>query len=121
MDLSKIRIAIGVLALVVAVVAFINLLMPKELDRQSFSDFYLGSEYFKKGDYESAIIAFSRVVKENPGYARGYFNLGCAYDAAGVVQKAIKYYKKAVELEPTYLAGYFNLGNIYDVLYHHLC
>lgn len=116
MAYKKLYIFIGIIVGVAVIASLINVFAPRDIDPWSYGAFARGVRYLKKGDYQSAIIAFTTVVKNNPDSAQGYFNLGCAYDAAGVVHLAIKSYKKAVEIKPSYSKAYFNLANIYDVV-----
>lgn len=66
-----------------------------------FSDAYdlLGNIYFKNGDLDKSILAFSKVIDIYPEDAMAHFNLGCAYWALEDWENAEMEWKKAVKYE----------------------
>lgn len=116
MSLKKTHVFIGAIIILVTVVGLMKIFTPKGIDPASYGAFARGNQYLKKGDYESAIIAFKSVVERNPDFIQGHFNLGCAYDAAGLVAPAVRSYQRALEIDPHYAKAYFNLGNIHDIM-----
>ncbi|MFQ5823677.1 MAG: tetratricopeptide repeat protein [bacterium] len=72
--------------------------------------FYLkGNEYYQKGDYQSAIAEYKKII--NSGYESWgvYFNLGNAYFKEGQIGQAILYFERAKRLNPKNEDIKFNL------------
>ena len=66
-----------------------------------FSEAYdlLGNIYFKKGDFEKALIAFKKVIDLTQEDAMAHYNLGCTYWVLNDWEKAEKEWKKAIKYE----------------------
>jgi tetratricopeptide (TPR) repeat protein len=73
----------------------------------------IGYEYFKKGQYEQAILEYNNALELNPQYVEAYVNRGNAYEAMGVHKDAIRDYNRAIELDPNYSGAYMNKGVVY--------
>lgn len=58
----------------------------------------LASQYYKAGEYDSAIEAFELLVNSFPNYAEGHNYLGLIYSDIGDLEKSIEHFKKAIEL-----------------------
>ena len=72
-----------------------------------------GNEYFQKGNYQQAIIAYQRTVKLNPYHKIAYCNLGKCYQRLNLFDKAEKCLKRALELDPDYIEALNKLGMVY--------
>ena len=75
-----------------------------------------GECYLKKGDLESAIKDFDRVIIElpdNPDYASVYKNRGTAYLGTGRFDHAAADFSKAIELKPGYANAFRLRGIVY--------
>ncbi len=72
-----------------------------------------GLAYFDKGDYDKAIIDFTRAVELNRNYADGFYNRGNVYQKQGVYDKAILDYTAAIMINPRYAKAYINRGLVY--------
>ena len=70
-------------------------------------------ESYKKGDWDSAIDAFTSVLELQAGNAEVYNNLALCYANKGDFQKAEKNYLRAIELNPKIPQTYINLADIY--------
>lgn len=70
-------------------------------------------EYYNKGEFQSAIDAFSVVLEECPENAELYNNIALCYANLGDYEKAEKNYLKAQELNPKLPQVYINLADIY--------
>ena len=66
-----------------------------------FLDTYdlLGTIYFERGNVDSALLAFQKVVDINEEDAPGHFNLGRAYLAMGDKRRAEEEWRKAIRYE----------------------
>ena len=61
----------------------------------------LGVCYFKKQNYESAIVHFKRAVDLNPASGIDYANLGVNYNKIGKKDLAIEFLTLALTLDPS--------------------
>ena len=59
-----------------------------------------GLEYINEGDYENAIIKFSKAVEIDPNFAFAWDNLGISYRKNQQYDKAIEAYLKSLEIYP---------------------
>lgn len=64
----------------------------------------------KKGDYETAIIFYTRALEVLPTHFKALFNRGFAFDKIGHYDKAIEDYTKAIEIDPQNAFTYYNKG-----------
>ncbi|MEY2693305.1 MAG: hypothetical protein RIT03_1696 [Bacteroidota bacterium] len=60
-----------------------------------------GNDWYKKGDYNQAILAYQSVLENHKESADLYFNLGNCYYKLNKVAPAIYNYEKALYLNPT--------------------
>jgi len=74
-----------------------------------------GLAYFGQGEYDKAIIDFSRAIGLDRDYADGYYNRGLVYQKKGEYGKAICDYAKAIVINPKYLKAYINRSQVYSV------
>ena len=59
-----------------------------------------GNEYYKNGQFQSAIDEYNKLVKQGYEGASLYYNLGNAHYRLGKVGYAILYYEKALKFSP---------------------
>ena len=52
------------------------------------------------GNWNQAVICFSKAIKIDPAYADAHYNLGIAMDSLGRLEESIFSYTKAIELRP---------------------
>jgi len=78
--------------------------------------FMRGNEYYRQGNYDSAIAEYNKALQLNPNDASAYNNLGLAYESLGQYQKAIEYLQKSLQLDPNDALAYYNLGVAYGGL-----
>lgn len=68
----------------------------------------------QRGDPETALELYRRVIDGGNGSAEIYNNIGAAYRALNDLPRARLAYRKALELNPRYAAAWSNLGVVYD-------
>jgi len=61
-----------------------------------------GNEFFKKGDFDKAIVHYTEAIRFNRDYASAYFNRSKAYEKKGDDEKAREDYEQAIYLNPDY-------------------
>jgi tetratricopeptide (TPR) repeat protein len=76
----------------------------------------LGYEARKKGDYNKAVVMYSKAIELSNGFFKAYFNRGFAFDKLGEYEKAIGDYSRALEIEPKNAFVYYNRGVSLDKL-----
>ncbi len=73
----------------------------------------LGMAFFQQGNFEQAVIHYSRVLEMKPDDPETYYNLGNVYLKQRDFEQAIMKYNKTLELNPDLPQVHNNLGNIY--------
>jgi tetratricopeptide (TPR) repeat protein len=76
-------------------------------------DFSRGKERLQWGDYNNAIMYFSKAIKRDAKDAAVYYNRGYAYNRLGDFSKAIADFTEAIEIDPKYTDAYYYRGNAY--------
>jgi Tfp pilus assembly protein PilF len=70
----------------------------------------LGWQYFKKGDYETALRRFVMATRHDKNFAPGYYGMAYVYSVQGKLDDAIKYYRESLKYDQTYPYTFANLG-----------
>lgn len=79
---------------------------------------YIGNCYFYKGDQDSAIKSYQKVIELQPNNSLHYLSIGDFYsNQLRNYKKALLHYEKAVELNPDDPNIYYALANVYSGLY----
>ena len=65
-------------------------------------------------NWQNALLAFKKTLKQDNKFIEAYNNLGVTYSHLGENDKAIENYKKAIELNKDYASAYNNLATQYD-------
>ena len=73
----------------------------------------LGEEYYKQGDYTSALKELLKAEALYPDDAFLQNDLGLTYKAKKRLDLATKHFKKALDLKPDYAPAKNNLGTVY--------
>ncbi len=101
---------ISILILLVTFLAFGNV-FARETAEEIMSR---GIEYANKGNYDQAILDYSKAIELSPNYVPAYNSRGNAYQNKGNLDQAILDYSKAIELSPNYVPAYNSRGNAYQ-------
>jgi tetratricopeptide (TPR) repeat protein len=76
----------------------------------------LGNIYFNSGTYDDAIVAYSKAIQLDRGFAWPYSNLALTYVQKGRFTEAILLYQRSIELftsEKDKAISWNRLGNVY--------
>ena len=65
-------------------------------------------------NWQNALLAFKKTLKQDNKFIEAYNNLGVTYSHLGESSKAIENYKKAIKLNKDYASAYNNLATQYD-------
>ena len=65
-------------------------------------------------NWQNALLAFKKTLKQDNKFIEAYNNLGVTYSHLGESNKAIENYKKAIKLNKDYASAYNNLATQYD-------
>ncbi len=60
--------------------------------------YWLGRIYYDAMQFKAAVAHFTKVLKLNPQFMKGYDNLGLCYEALGQYDEAIRTYREAIRL-----------------------
>lgn len=75
--------------------------------------FEMGKEYYKSGQFEKALSAFSAIIDIDPQNDRAYANMGATFYALEDLDSAENAYLKAIKISPDDSDFIYNLGAIY--------
>jgi len=70
-----------------------------------------GNEFFKKGDYGSAVKHYSEAIRRNPADAKIYSNRAACYTKLMSFDLSLKDCDKAIELDPKFIKAYLRKAN----------
>ncbi len=82
------------------------------LDR-SLVDFYRGTAYLQKGDYDRALADFNQTIKLQPNFVQAYANRGLIYLTKSDNDRALADLNQTLKLQPNFVPAYNNRGLIY--------
>lgn len=68
------------------------------------------SHYYVKGDWEIAIIDYTKSIAMNPNNPFSYGRRGEAYLNRGRFERAIADFSKAIKMQPNYFMAYYHRG-----------
>ncbi|KAK7790552.1 hypothetical protein R5R35_013068 [Gryllus longicercus] len=71
-----------------------------------------GNEFFKNGDYATAIKHYSEAIKRNPEDPKYYSNRAACYTKLAAFDLGLKDCEKCVELDPKFIKGWIRKGKI---------
>ncbi len=125
--MSKLSVAIGIIALLVIDMRVEAQLSTDEVDRiieneqgGAVSSFNKALTLETKGQKLQAIEAYKQAVRVNPRFKEAYNNLAAIYADLGMFDKALMNYRKAISLDDGYALAHYNLGMTFYALgrYH---
>lgn len=73
------------------------------------SSFVQGNAAYATGDYEAAVVAYSKIVASEKMSSSLYYNLGNAYYKLGDLGHAIWAYERALKIDPSHKNAFSNL------------
>lgn len=76
----------------------------------------LGLTYYNKGEYNKAVIEFSKAIKANPGLVEAYNNLGVVYTRQGKLNRAMNTWEKALKINPVSIEVKWNMDKIRELI-----
>ncbi|MFH1716905.1 MAG: tetratricopeptide repeat protein [Planctomycetota bacterium] len=101
-------IRVGLVALIAAV---FGVCVPGCKDAKDY--YNQGDAYFKKGETDRAIAAFTKAIEKNPRFVNAYYYRGMAYHRKKDRDQAITDYTKAIEINPQFAVVYAERALIY--------
>lgn len=72
-----------------------------------------GNVFFDRGDYDSAVAAYTCAVNLNPAYVQAYINRGYTYMVQGNDTLALDDYNRALGIDLLAVGAYINRGILY--------
>ena len=102
--------------LLLVLIATAPLTLPLSCSTTPFTDFNQAQSLSNAGQYEQAVIVYSRSISLLPNNAEAYLGRGYAYEKLGKYQDALSDYSQVIALKPTDPQAYFVRGLLYDIL-----
>src|SRR5262245_55292806 len=65
-----------------------------------------GIELFHKGDYNEAMKALQKYVKNQKSDSEAWYYLGLSFHRSGKLTEAVKAFEKTISLTPDFVPGY---------------
>ncbi len=81
-----------------------------------FMDYREGKRLSDSGQYQEAIVVYSRSINLLPTDAEAYLGRGYAYEHLGEYDKALADFNRVIELRPEDAEAYFVRGLLHDVM-----
>lgn len=75
-----------------------------------------GNNYSQAGDYQNALLEYTKAIDVNPNDMLAYFSRGAVSHLLEQYENAISDYSKAIEIDPTFMMPYHNRSNAYKTL-----
>jgi len=103
--------------LVISCVTIVNDPVPTEkegMDAEYYAE--LGDSLRLEGEYEKAIVEFTRAIKLDPAYNWAFAHRGEAFRQNKEYEKAIADFDKAIELNPDYAWAFASRGDSHRLL-----
>ncbi|XP_059055455.1 stress-induced-phosphoprotein 1 [Achroia grisella] len=72
----------------------------------------LGNDYFKKGDYSTAMKHYSEAIKRNPDDPKLYSNRAACYTKLAAFDLGLKDCEQCCKLDPKFIKGWIRKGKI---------
>jgi tetratricopeptide (TPR) repeat protein len=72
-----------------------------------------GIKHFRAGNYQHAVVEYSRAILSDPEFVLAYNNRGAAYTEREQFDKAIEDFTTVLRLDPDFHAAYNNRGIAY--------
>jgi len=88
----------------------------RELSKAAISYFNKGNEYYKQGDFNNAILAYGKALKQEPKFLKAYHCRATAFSKINEYSKAIKDLDKAIDIVPNNAKSFYLRGLSYYFL-----
>ena len=76
-----------------------------------------GDKFFKKGEYQKAVAAYTEYLRLEPTHIKSLYNRGRAYEELGEPEKALQDFKKVIKEDPLNVNAHLSITNDF---YHRL-
>lgn len=88
-------------------------LLPTGCRDKSTEYYNRGIAYTEKGEYDQAILNFTKAIEINPKFAEAYYRRGIGYGKKGEYDRAIIDFTKAIEIKPKDVKAHYARGIVY--------
>jgi tetratricopeptide (TPR) repeat protein len=101
--------------LLLALIAIISVML-LSCSTVPFTDYDQAKSLSDAGQYQQAIVVYSRSINLDPYNADAYLGRGLAYENLGEYDKALSDYSQVITLKPKDPQAYFVRGLLYDLM-----
>ena len=94
----------------------VPLLVAVSCSTTPFTDYDQAKSLSAAGQYQQAIVVYSRSINLDPYNTDAYLGRGYAYEKVGEYPKALNDYSQVIKLKPSDPQAYFVRGLLYDLM-----
>ncbi len=73
----------------------------------------LGDQYYRAGDYQKAVDAYTEYLRMQPRDIKSIYNRGRAYEELGQHEEALADFRKVIKEDPLNVSGHLSIANDY--------
>ena len=73
----------------------------------------LGDQYYRAGDYEKAVEAYTEYLRMQPRDIKSIYNRGRAYEELGQHEEALVDFRRVIKEDPLNVNGHLSIANDY--------
>ena len=73
----------------------------------------LGDQYYRAGDYEKAVEAYTEYLRMQPRDIKSIYNRGRAYEELGQHEEALTDFRRVIKEDPLNVNGHLSIANDY--------
>ena len=87
--------------------------MPSDPNKQKLKYLNSGEEYFKRGEYQAAVIQLGNALQLDPHFAEAHYQLGLTYMRLSNRSAALNEFRQTVALQPGNSDAQLQLGSLF--------
>ncbi len=90
---------------------FVFLLLISVIGACKNEDAYIGDRYYRNGEYEKAIEAYTEYLQLKPSNIKSIYNRGRAYEELGEYNAAVMDFKKVIDIDPNHVQARLSVAS----------
>jgi tetratricopeptide (TPR) repeat protein len=74
-----------------------------------------GYDAYEKGNYDGAMVLFSKAINLNPNFDKAYYGRGLTYQKLNLLDMAINDFSRAIQINTNFSEAYYSRGIVYSI------